>query len=88
MISTILLLLRAVRKRESRTRDHDLLGINKPPLNWKFPHEARTVVRRYLSVSKKLDIVSEERDSANLNANAQKSDVEPNQIRDWQNDNI
>ena len=79
IISKVLLLLRAVSKRKSSKRHHDLVRINKPMLNWKFPHEARTMVRRYLSVSKKLDIVDEARDSGNLYATAQKHDVQPNQ---------
>ena len=39
------------------------------------------MIRRYLSVSKKLDIVAEARDSGNLYATAQKHDNQPNQIR-------
>ena len=41
------------------------------------------MVRRYLSVSKKLDIVAEAQDSGNLYATARKHEVEPNQIRKW-----
>ena len=83
IINKVLLLLRAVSKRKSRTRHHDLVRINSPTLNWKFPHEARTMVRRYLSVSKKLDIVAEARDSGNLFTTARKHAVQPNQIREW-----
>ena len=41
------------------------------------------MVRRYLSISKKLDIVAEARDSGNLYATAKKHDIQPNQIREW-----
>ena len=41
------------------------------------------MVRRNLSVSKKLDIVAGARDSGDLYATSQKHDVQPNQIREW-----
>ena len=46
-------------------------------------HATQTMVRSYLSVSKKLDIVGEARDSGNLYATAQKHDIQPNQDREW-----
>ena len=75
-------MLRAVSERKIKTRHHDLVRINKPTLNWKFPHDARTMVRKYLSVSKKLDIVAEACDTGNLYTTAQKYDVQPYQIRE------
>ena len=42
------------------------------------------MVHRYLSVSKKLDNVTDARDSGNLYATYQKHNVQSNQIREWQ----
>ena len=67
--------MRSVSKRKSKTRHHHLVRINKPTLNRKFPQKARTMVNRYLSVSKKLDIIAEARDFGDLDATAQNLDV-------------